>query len=393
MPARPARRLTAVVLAAVAVLAAAALALDPTLRRIVYYNLSDVDDYRIFSNRALHPSPEPFRFREAGPGSTGFVCPPAAVPGSQALEDFLTNTQTLAFLALYEDRLVYERYFAGHGPGDLSMVFSVTKALMSALVGASLEDGYLGSLDQPVTDYVPELESRGFDAVRLSDLLQMTSGMPYTERGLVDNPFGKQARLAYTERLEAELLNSRLTAPPGTRFVYKSADTALLALALSRALRGQTLTGYLQARLWTPLGMEFSGLWSIDHAPDGLEKAWCCVSMTARDLLKLGRLYLRGGDWEGRQLLPAAWIRTSTMRDTARGSPQRYQYAWWLMSPEQGDYRAEGVRGQFVYVNPTRQLVVVRLGRSRGGLDWGEWKQFFSGLGACLDQRAVSDGP
>lgn len=155
-------------------------------------------------------------------------------------------------------------------------------------------------------------------------------------------------------------------------------DNVLLALALGRALAPLTITEYMKQKVWTPLGMACDALWSIDHAPDGLEKIWRCISATARDLAKIERLYLRGGDWDGKTLIPRSWVVESTSVDTSEGSPPHYQYGWWIMSETDGDYRAEGIRGQFIYVNPARPIIVVRLGRDRGGSSWEEWKGMFA---------------
>lgn len=155
------------------------------------------------------------------------------------------------------------------------------------------------SLNQPVTDYVPELIDRGFKTVTLRNLLQMTSGIDYAEN---DNPFGLHVRFYYTDHLEEEILKLSLQEPPGRWFVCKSSDVFLLTLALQQALGGQSITDYMQVRLWHPLGMESEGLWSLDHEPDGLEKSGCCLTTTARDFAKIGRLYLHKGQWDGRRL-------------------------------------------------------------------------------------------
>lgn len=363
---------------AILIIVLVALLADPTLRKIVVYNIADIDDYRLFPSRTLKASPTPFRFHEAFAPSRIPRFVPRAGNRQTPLDEFLESVNTIAFLIIKDDTLVYEKYFYGYTEASISMAFSVTKALFSALIGLAIGDGYVRSLEQPVTDFIPELALRGFEEVKLKHLLQMTSGMGYAEHGLVDNPFGKQARLLYTDELIEELLDVRLETEPGSTFLYKSVDNALLALALHRALAPLTLTEYMQKKIWTPIGMESDALWSIDHAPNGLEKTWCCISATARDLAKFGRLYLRSGDWDGKTIISRDWIERSTSIDTTEGSPPYYQYGWWIISETYGDFRAEGVRGQFIYVNPARQIIIVRLGKDRGGLSWEEWKEFFT---------------
>ncbi len=132
--------------------------------------------------------------------------------------------------------------------------------------------------------------------------------------------------------------------------------------------------------------MEYDGSWNLD-SPDGLEKTWCCLSATARDYAKLGRLYLNQGNWNGERLLSAEWVTQSTQKDTSDGSAWNYQYQWWLVSENGGDFTAMGHLGQFVYVNPDADVIIVRLGNSRGGLEWDQWLTIFAELtGAIASQ-------
>jgi len=197
-----------------------------------------------------------------------------------------------------------------------------------------------------------------------------------------DNPFGLHPRFYYGADLEKSLLKLKLKEDPGKKFVYKSGDNQLLGMILSRALKTKTITDYMQERIWEPLGMEYGGLWSIDHEGDGLEKTFCCISARARDFAKLGRLYLHLGNWNGRQIVSRRWVEHSTRIDTTEGSAWNYQYQWWLVSKEFGDYMAMGHLGQYVYVNPQRQLIIVRLGKNRGDLDTDAWKELFTVLSA-----------
>ena len=352
----------------------------PTFFKIIYYNYPDTDDYKIFPARTLIPSTTPFRFTV---DVTSNRVPPHIRYGDERqilLEEFLNSTDTLAFLIVKDGMLIYEQYLSSHGQSSISMSFSVTKSIVSALVGIAIHEGYIHSIDQPVTDYIPELSGRGFEAVTLKHLIQMTSGMGDEDFGVFNNPFGRQARLTYTSDVEEELVDLELEDTPGKHFVYKSVDNALLGLVLKRALIPKTMTDYLQEKIWNPLGMESGALWSIDHAPDGIERTWCCISATARDLAKFGRLYLNKGYWKGNPIIPEEWVVQSTREDMTNGSAGYYQYGWWIMSKQYKDYRAEGILGQFIYVNPVKNVIIVRLGENRGGLSWKEWKEVFVDL-------------
>lgn len=337
------------------------------------YGFSGVEDYRIFPGRTLAPSPHPFTFREQAQEARvpGELSPHGY--GGAGLESLLRDNGTLAFLVIQEDALVYERYFNGFARDRLSLGFSMTKSVLSLLLGCAIDDGLIGSVDDPVTDYLPELRGRDFEKVSLRRLLMSTSGLDYAES---DHPFGIHAYLYYCEHcLERQALAFRLAEPPGTRFVYKSGDNILLATVLRRALRGETITEYLQRRVWAPLGMEYEGIWSTDGDQ---EKTWCCLSATARDFAKLGLLYLREGQWGNQRIVSQDWIRNATQVNETDGAYWQYQFQWWHPFRERSHFMMAGHLGQYVYVNPDTRAVVVRLGRSRGGLSSEQWWKLFA---------------
>lgn len=311
--------------------------------------------------------------------------------GFQAdLSGLLSSSDTIAFLVIKGDAIVYEQYYQGHTVSSLSQVFSVTKSFNAALIGMAIDDGYIRSVDQAVTDFVPELMGRGFERVTLDHLLSMTSGMDYVEN---DNPFGLHVVFNYTPDLKKMILDFRASAEPGLSFQYKSGDTALLGLALERAVAPRTISEFAQEKMWSPLGMEFDGIWTLDRE-GGLEKNWCCLALSARDLAKVGRLYLRQGMWEGNRLLSSEWIENSTRKGAVPLDewPQgfvdiglwNYGYSWWLVSEEEGDYLALGKDGQFLYVDPLRDVVIVRLGWSSGDISTTRWIELFRSLSQGL---------
>jgi CubicO group peptidase (beta-lactamase class C family) len=262
-----------------------------TVLRILRYGDTDIDDYTHYPGRVLVPGGSASSLPSAGEEMAVPDEALAALALAGDLGPVLEANDTIAFLVLQGGTVVYERYYQGHGPSSLSQIFSVSKSFTSALAGLAIEDGLFEGVDQPITDLIPELEE-GFDAVTLGHLLAMTSGSDYREN---DNPFGEHVILNYTPRLEPRILAISMEAEPGTVFRYKSGDNALLGLALRRALAPETITGYAQRRLWVPLGMQDRGVWSLDHAGDGLEKTWCCLALSPRDLTRFGQLYLQGG--------------------------------------------------------------------------------------------------
>ena len=195
----------------------------------------------------------------------------------------------------------------------------------------------------------------------------MTSGIDFSESYI--NPFGEAASFYYGRNLKREIAKLKLKRAPGVTFEYVSGNTQLLGSVLEGALKEKTITQYFQEKIWTPLGMEYDASWSIDKKKDGSEKTFCCLNARARDFAKIGRLYLNKGNWNGKQIVSKKWVEESTKVDRSEGSYAYYQYQWWLPTDE-GDYMAQGILGQYVYVNPANNTIIVRLGKNYGKIEW-----------------------
>jgi len=335
--------------------------------RFVVYNFADVNDYKKFPSRPLTKDTIPFAFyartQERAPRTI------SRKEKESSFEDYLEKNKTLAFLIIKDDTIQYERYFKGYTRASIVPSFSMAKSVTSILIGCAIEDGYITGVDEPVTTYLPEMQKNGFDKVTIKHLLQMTSGIKFNESYV--NPFGDAAAFYYGTDIRKTSLHIKLKSPPGTVFEYQSGNTQLLGLILERALKNTTITQYLQEKIWTPLGMEYDASWSIDRKNDGLEKTFCCLNATAIDFAKIGRLYQNNGNWNGRQIVSADWVKTSTTAELKDGSVARYQYQWWLLSDE-GDYMAQGILGQYIYVHPAKNMVIVRLGKKPSNAGWSQ---------------------
>ncbi|QTN39637.1 serine hydrolase [Cryomorphaceae bacterium] len=331
------------------------------LGRFVFYNFADVKDHKKFKSRPLEAPEEAFTFYETDSGRV-----PKAISGIP-FDTYLEQNKTVAFMIIQNDTILYENYFRKYDSTSIVPSFSMAKSVTSILIGCAIDDGFIDSIQEPITKYIPELASKGFDDVTIEHLLQMTSGIDYNESYV--NPFGDAAAFYYGLNLRKQIEKMELAYPPGERFKYTSGTTQLLGLVLERSLDGPTITSYLQEKIWTPLGMEHDASWSIDRKKDGLEKTFCCLNATARDFAKLGRLYLNEGDWNGQRIISADWVAQSTKVDTSMGSRDYYQYQWWMPTPGV-DFMAEGILGQFVYVHPEKNLIIVRLGRKYGDTYW-----------------------
>ena len=334
--------------------------------RFIFYNFADIQDHNKFPSRPVTAPAVPFRFI-----STDQIRVPGAIKtqtGSQIpFERYLEDNGTVAFLVIKNDSLQYEKYFSGYDQTNIVPSFSMAKSVISILIGCAIDEGLIKSVNEPVTAYVPELKKNGFDRVNIEHLLQMTSGLDFKESYF--NPFGEAASYYYGRNLRKMIPRLKLKHEPGTIFEYVSGNPQILGLVLERALKGRTVTDYLQEKLWQPLGMEYEGSWSIDKKKDGLEKTFCCINARARDFAKIGRLYLKKGNWNGKQLLSEAWVKQSTKIDTQNGAAWYYQYQWWLPN-KRGDFMAAGILGQYIFVSPARNLIIVRLGKNKGKADW-----------------------
>jgi CubicO group peptidase (beta-lactamase class C family) len=360
--------------------------------RFVAHGTTTIDDFRHYPGRLLTRSRSPFHFAESPHGERVSAVVEIAPADHRRLDDVLAASKTIAFLVVKDDEILLEHYAGGHGPESLSQYFSVSKSITSALVGAAIDDGIIRSIDQAVVEFVPEYRDRGFEHLTIRHLLTMASGIAYVEN---DNPFGLHVPFNYTSDIERMILRFGVAREPGTQFQYKSGDVGLLALVLNRAIAPRTLTAYVQERLWEPLGMEHDGVWSVDR-DDGLEKAWCCLAGTARDLAKIGRLFLSRGEWNGTRILSADWIEQSVHEgaldattwpaEFAAAGFRNYGYLWWLLSNDEQDYLAQGKDGQFLYVNPVRNTIIVRLGRGAGGLRTSQWVAMFRFLARATDR-------
>lgn len=294
------------------------------------------------------------------------------------LDAFLERTTTTGLLVIQDDAIVLEQYRLGASDESLLTSFSVAKSVVSALVGFALADGSIRSLDDPVTAYVPELAGSGYDGVPIRHVLEMSSGVRFDEN--YANPLSDVNLMFAGSFLFGSSIDAVARGLPsqhrsGEAYEYKSVDTQVLA-AVVRAATGRTLSADLSLRIWGPLGMERDARWVVDSdRPDAVEYAFCCLNATLRDWARFARLYLRQGNWQGVQLLPADWIHASVTPSRPELMLQGlyspawdvgYAYQWWVPAGDEGEFTAIGVWGQYLYVNPAERLVIVKTSADPG---------------------------
>lgn len=336
------------------------------LARAIVWGESEFGDQFRFPSRPMAASDEPLSFPVSD--AVAFDRYRNAERGT-ALGETLQSTGTTAFVVLHRGRLVYEGYFNGSSRDSLQTSFSVAKSFTATLVGAAVEDGVLGGLDDPVTRYLPELADRDrrFDEIELRHLLTMTSGLSFRDGSA---PWDDPANTYHgTDLRTAAVTEPVIEGPPGELFHYNDWNVILLGMVLERAT-GSTVAEFAEGRLWQPMGAEGDGSWSLDRADDGLEKMFVGLNGQAIDFAKLGWLYLNHGRVGNEQVVSSDFVAEATSRDTSTDPAANYQYLWWIDEDNPGAYYANGDHGQFIYVDPDAEVVITRNGDGPGGLDW-----------------------
>jgi CubicO group peptidase (beta-lactamase class C family) len=271
--------------------------------------------------------------------------------GNTTLAEHLVQQSVAGLLVIKDGAIVYERYRLGNDRGTRWLSYSVAKSVVSMLVGAAIRDGYIASVDEKVTDYLPRLKGSAYDQARIRDVLQMASGVAWDET--YDDPESDINRAPWnTLALYHYLRDKPRTGAPGEIFNYNTAETNLVGTLLRSAI-GNNLSTYLEEKIWRPFGMEADANWDLTE-PGGGEFGGCCINATLRDYGRLGLFALNDGQLaDGTRVLPEGWMQESTT--PSRGAPY-YGYFWWLAGD--GAFRASGIFGQGIMIDPAENLVI-----------------------------------
>lgn len=295
--------------------------------------------------------------------------PPIELPSRFAFDgreldttEFLAEMETTGLLVLKDGRLVFERYWLGNDETTQSASWSVGKSFVSALVGIAIDEGAIGSIEDDVAAYAPELRGSAYDGVRLKDMLQMSSGAKWNEDySDPESDINRWLRLiSQGGSLDAFATDTVREYEPGTFNRYNTTDTHVLGMVVRGATR-RSLTEYLREKLWDPLGAEADAFWVVDST--GAELAGGGLNATLRDYARLGILYLNGGMWNRRRIVPEDWVKASVTPDAPHVMPRPgasgYGFQWWV--PELGGaYTAIGVYNQFVWIDPASRTVIAK---------------------------------
>ncbi|WP_235364803.1 serine hydrolase domain-containing protein [Sphingomonas sp. ERG5] len=270
-----------------------------------------------------------------------------------AVDAYMAAQNVAGLIVLQDGKVRLERYARGYSAEGRYTSFSVAKSFSSTLVGAAIRDGYIKSVSEPVTRYIPELAGSGYDGVTIKQLLTMTSGVKWNENYTDPKsdvatmyakpvPAGVDPTVAYMRTLPRET-------PPGEKWVYKTGETNLIGVLVKKAT-GKPLATYLSEKLWKPYGMERDAFWMVDQS--GQEIGGCCLSVSLRDYARMGQLVLDGG----KGIVPNGWFADATRAQVTTSPGYGYGYQWWTYP--NGHFGAQGIFGQSIFIDPAKKIVI-----------------------------------
>jgi len=327
----------------------------PTDRNVLFWSIPQRDA----AFRAMDRIPLLSKSRIISAGKDVYPLP-KGVPLDVGIDvdAYMKDQRTAALVIVHEGKVCLEKYGLDFSPGKRWTSFSVAKSFTSTLVGAAIKDGYIKSIDDKVSDYIPDLKGSVYDNVTIKHLLTMTSGVKWNEdyadpksdvalfNAHKAEP-GVDVTVSYMRKLKRE-------APSGTKWVYKTGETNLVGVLVSSATK-KNLSDNLSEKVWRPFGMEHNASWLLGST--GHEISGCCLQASTRDFARFGLFILGGGIAEGKSVLPDGWIAEATTKHADTDQAEYgYGYQWWTVND--GSYAARGIFGQSIFIDPNRKLVI-----------------------------------
>ena len=330
-------------------------------------------------------------------GSTPSPLPPGPPLKLQLdVDAYMAGQRGAALLVLQDGKLRLERYGLDFDRNGRWTSFSVAKSLTSTLMGAAIRDGFIKSLDDKVSVYIPEMKGSAYDDVSIRQLLTMTSGVkwnedyadPKSDVAQFNNhkpEEGVDSLVSYMRKLPREV-------PAGTRWLYSTGETNLVGILINRATK-KPLATYLSEKIWVPAGMEQKATWILSKT--GQEISGCCIQAAPRDFARFRQFILNGAVVNGKSIVPEGWLADATTSRTTIGQPGRgYGYQWWTY--DSGAFTARGIFGQGIFIDPKRKLVIVSNADWAGGArDPGasaSREAFYQAVQKAVDDEAAA-GP
>ncbi len=349
-----------------------------------YHTLRLFDADVIVHNFSNMKTMMPYKTIEQQGPVTSFGSAPTPLPETfrynnetRSMADFLTSTSTTALVVVKGMNITFEDYYQGTLEDDRRISWSVAKSFLSAIFGVAVEEGYIPDLNAAVTDYVPSLKGSGYDGVSIKNVLQMSSGVyfneDYADFNSDINRFGRIMALGGSiDDFAASLTTERA---PGTYMHYVSIDTHVIGMVL-RAATNKSITEYFDEKLWSKMGTEQDALYITDSTGEPMVLGG--LNLISRDYVRMGVLYRDKGKFNGQQIIPSHWIEDSItpdaphlmpgIRDTA-DTHFGYGYQWWIPENSDQEFMAQGIYGQYIYINRKDNVVIVKNSADRHFMD------------------------
>jgi CubicO group peptidase (beta-lactamase class C family) len=331
----------------------------PTDRNVLFWTIPQRDA----AFRAIDGIPALSKANIIEAGDTVLLLPAGAPLNiSTDVDAYMKDQRTAGLIILQDGKIRLEKYGLDFTAQGRWTSFSVAKSFTSSLVGAAIKDGYIKSIDDKVSAYIPDLMGSVYDDVSIQQLLTMTSGVKWNEDYEDKNSDvarfndhkadpGIDVTVSYMRKLERE-------APAGTKWVYKTGETNLIGVLVSSATKKQ-LSAYLSEKIWAPYGMEQDASWLTGST--GHEISGCCIQASTRDFARFGMFVMGGGIVGGKPVFPDNWLAPATSKQADIGVPGKgYGYQWWTY--DDGSFAAQGIFGQGIFIDPKRKLIIASNG-------------------------------
>lgn len=326
----------------------------PTDRDVLSWKLEQRDA----AFRAMDRLPVLAKVNQAEPSANPLPLPQGAPLEIPDIDQYMAGQRAAGLVIIQDGKVRFERYGLGFDAAGRWTSFSVAKSFTSTLVGAAIQDGHIKSLDDKVSQYIPDLRGSAYDDVSVRQLLMMSSGVRWNEdyedpkadvaqfNNAKPEP-GMDATVSYLRKLPR-------AHPPGTVWHYNTGETNLVGVLVSSAVK-KPLARYLEEKIWQPAGMEAPATWLLGQT--GHEIAGCCIQAATRDFARFGLFVLANGNAGGKQIVPTDWFSMATVKQKDIGEPGHgYGFQWWTY--DDGSFAAQGIFGQGIFIDPKRKLVI-----------------------------------
>ncbi len=349
--------------------------------RYIVWNFSGYEGYKKFPKQTVENGMDKFLFKK-GPE---IALSTLRVKGSQLpfhsnVEELLKQNKTTSLVIIKDKTIIFEKYYRNMTRDSIQPAFSVTKSVLSLLIGIAIDEKKINSVDDLIVDYLPELKKNNIAPVTIKHLLTMSSGLKHSN-SLGFLPWSTDVRVGYSTNIQKLVLKLKSKKKPGNVFLYHNQVPVLLAMILKRAT-GKSISQYTEEKLWKAMGMEYPAFWILDSKKSKFEKTDGGFNARSIDYAKLGQLVLNEGLWNGKQIISKSWIKQSTSPDLAQHHLMNlykvkgfyYKYLWWGIA-EKASYTAIAIGryGQFIFIFPDLDMVIVRTGMGRGRLAYSQW--------------------